>query len=149
MILIPEIKSPVIRTQDNTTYTLSNASVDYDIDIPDIEVIKSVVNGDQAIINRGDYFNGSIDYFGISKNDYIGIKALQGSIVRLWPFGTGLIPQDTSSYYPYVDVILTSIQPYHRNKKYYIDACIINFVSVHPYSLTLASDTGVPEVPEQ
>jgi hypothetical protein len=148
MILIPEIKSPVIRTQNDTTYTLSNASVDYDIDVPDIEVIKSVINGDQAIINRGDYFNGSIDYFGISQNDYIGIKALQGSIVRLWPFGTGLIP-NTNTYYPYVDVILTSIQPYHRNKKYYIDACILNFVSVHPYSLALATDTGVPEYPEQ
>jgi hypothetical protein len=58
-----------------------------------------------AIINRGEYFNGSIDYFGISRNDYISIKALQGSIVKLCPFGTGLIP-DTTKYYPYVEVIL-------------------------------------------
>ncbi len=145
MILVPTIKDPVLR-YDGTSYTLTNAIPDYQIDEPDFDLVRSVIDQTAHIIERGEFFKGSIDYYGISVSTYTAIKALKGRVVRLWFYGNGSIP-DTMYYYPYVDVIITSVRPYHRNRKYYYDACIIEFESQTTYTMQRASDTGIPDPP--
>lgn len=144
MIQVPEVLDPVMRSVAGTSYTLIGANVEYDIDALDAELVKSVLNGDQALLTRGEYFSGQIDYFGMSLADYVAIKALQGAIVRLWPLGTGSIGvTNPQYYYPYVDVLVTSVRPYHRDKKLYMDAMIITFTSQKYYTLVRATDNGL------
>lgn len=144
MIIVPDILSPVIRTTAGVSYTLTNAICDYDIDALDAEVVRSVLNGDQALISRGEYFGGEIDYYGLSLATYLAMKALQGAVVRLWPLGSGAIGTTSPQYYyPYVDVILSSVRPYHRNSKLYLDAVIITFTSQKYYTLARAIDNGL------
>ena len=144
MILVPAILDPVIKSAAGTSYTLTNAVVDYSIDDLDAELVTSVLNGDQALLSRGEYFSGTIDYYNISLANYLAIKALQGALVRLWPIGTGAIGSTSPQYYyPYVDVIITSVKPYHRNRKLYMDAMIITFVSQKYYTLARAIDNGL------
>lgn len=143
MIHVPEILSPSIKSAAGTVYALTNAVVDYNIDELDSELVKSVLNGDQAVLTRGEYFSGTIDYYGMNYDTYAAIKALQGAVVRLWPLGTGAIgTSNPQYYYPYVDVLFTSVRPYHRNSKLYLDALIITFSSQRYYSLHKAADNG-------
>jgi len=148
MILVPEILDPVLKSAGGTSYTLTNAILDYDIDDSTDELVTSVLNGDQAVIEGGDYFRGEIDYHGVSVANYVALKALQRTLCRLWPFGQGSIAGSSPArYYPYVDVIILSVKPYHRNNRLYVDACIISFVSQKYYTLVRAADNGIPVPP--
>ncbi|MDD3535354.1 MAG: hypothetical protein PHC50_04325 [Candidatus Cloacimonetes bacterium] len=140
--IVPEVKDPVILVSD-VQKTLTGGIISFVPDAHEFDVRRSVINGDADIVSRGEYASGTIDMLSISNADYLIVKALQGTVVRLWPFGTGGIPS-TAKYYPYLDVIITRVYPYHRNKIYYLDACIIEFVSENKYTLQRASDTGMP-----
>lgn len=143
MILIPTISDPVLKSAGGTSYTLINAICDWNIDESDDELLTSVINGDRTLLQKGNYFNGEIDYYRLSVATYVALKALKGTLCRLWPFGQGAIGQTTPQYYyPYVDVLVTQVKPYHRESKYYIDACIISVVSHKYYTLVRATDTG-------
>ncbi|MDD4310235.1 MAG: hypothetical protein PHO32_07630 [Candidatus Cloacimonetes bacterium] len=144
MIKLPEINSPVIRTEAGVTYTLANATIDYGIDNMDGELLVSVLNGDRMLYKKGDYFDGEID-MPVTYANYVAFKALTGEVVRLWMFGTGAVP-DTSpqKFYPYCDVIITHVKPYYKNNKYYYDACTITFASEQYYSIAYAGDSGLP-----
>lgn len=145
MILFDPIGNPKIETEAGAYLTLTNAVVNYDIDVHDYELLRSVINGSADIISRGEYFKGSIDWHGGTAANHTTLKALQGVAKRLWPFGTGQIAgSDPERYYPYVDVIVTRVYPYHKNSQYYLDAIIIEFESVMPYTLAQATDTGIP-----
>ncbi|MDD2230786.1 MAG: hypothetical protein PHY48_15475 [Candidatus Cloacimonetes bacterium] len=151
MILIPEIREPVILVNE-AQMTLSNASIDYDPDDHDYTMYRSVINGAAILVSRGEYFKGTIDVFDITFTNYSTIKSIVGQVIRLWPFGTGfwpLPPAPAVGYYPYVDVLITKVSPYHRNNAFYIDACIISFESEMPYTLSLATDTGLPPEPPE
>lgn len=143
MIVVPDIQFPVMLVS-GSQLTLTNATIDYNMDRHDHEVRRSVINGDADIVSRGEYFDGRIDWHFLAYTSYTAMKALQGTTVRLWPFGTGAIgTTQPQLYYPYVDVLITSVRPYHRNTIYVYDAAIIEFVSKSQYTIVRAADTGI------
>jgi len=144
MILIPEIKDPVIYMNEAST-TLNGAYVDYSPDSHEYSLRRSVIDGTANLISRGEYFIGSIDWHGLSLANYRKLKDAVGTVIRLWPYGRGPIPNTSpQSFYPYVDVIIKEVRPYHRNNAYYVDACIIRLESEKPYTLVRATDSGIP-----
>jgi len=150
MIILPElkeIKDPVIMLPSGAL-TLTDALIDYDIDKHDYLARRSVINGHLSVSSRGEYFEGSIDVFDITRANYLALKGLVGSTVRLWPFGSGQAQSAPAKYYPYVDVVILTFTPYHRNNAYYLDAAIITFASQKPYTLKLADNTGIIVDPE-
>ena len=143
MILVPEIRDPVVLV-GAAQVTLTNAIIDYDVDKHDYDIRRSVINGYGHIVSRGDFFTGRIDWHGITLSQYIAFKALQGTTVRLWPFGVGGISGSSpAQYYPFVDVIVNSVAPYHRNSVWVYDALIISVVSQAKYTLARALNTGL------
>lgn len=148
MITVPEINAPVIR-YDGDKYELVNAVVDYEFDDADTDVLQSVLNGDREIVEHGEHFSGVIDYKPNDLSTYNALKAMQGKVVRLWMFGdndgTAIV---TGEYYPYCDVIITVVKPYHRSKLLYLDAMMIQFVSEKVYTLARAADKGWIDEPE-
>lgn len=143
MIYVPAILDPEIMTAANVRYNLVNAIVDYNIDDHQFELVRSVIDGTGEMLSWGEYFRGSITYYDMTLSVNNAIKALQGAQVRLWPFGVGGI-SGTSLFYPWVDVILVSVRPFHRRSAYYLDALIIDFESQKPYTLARASTSGLP-----
>lgn len=143
MILIPEIKDPVLYINESSI-PLNGAYVDYSPDAHEYSLRRSVIDGTANLISRGEYFLGTIDWHGLSYANYLKLKAAVGTVARLWPYGRGSIP-DTSpqSFYPYVDVIIKEVRPYHRNNAYYVDACIIHLESEKPYTLARAASSGI------
>lgn len=145
MILVPEILDPVMR-YGTTDYTLSKAITDYDIDQNIGEVVESVIDGTVSSIHHGKRFSGEITVYGISAATYASYKALERLTVRLWPFGRGGIPNTSpAKYYPYTDVHIEAVTPFHADNKLFIDAAIIRFKSVSYYTMVQASDTGIQE----
>lgn len=142
MILLPEIKDPIVMLPTGAL-TLAGAATDYNIDVHDFTAYRSVINGHLSIVSRGEFFEGSIDIFNANKVQYGAIKGLVGNIVRLWPFGAGEVSLNPLRYYPYVDVLIKTAVPYHKNNALYVDAIIITFASVDPYTVKLAGDTGI------
>lgn len=142
MILVPEIKDPALII-DGTQTTLNGAFVDYSPDSHDYQLRRSVIDGTANIISRGEYFRGTIDWHDLSILQYSKLKSAVGTATRLWPYGTGAIPNTSpQTYYPYVDVIITEVRPYHRSNAHYIDAVIISFESEKPYTVTRAPTAG-------
>lgn len=143
MILVPAIKDPALYLNSALT-TLTDAVVDYSPDSHEYTLLRSVIDGTANLVSRGEYFKGSIDWFGMTLANYVNMKAAIGTVLRLWPYGTGSIPNSSPAvYYPYVDVIITEVLPYHRNNAIYIDACIIRLESEKPYALVRAPDNGL------
>jgi hypothetical protein len=141
--IVGDIKSPAIWT-GSAQLELTDALVSLDVDEHDYSIERSVINGHADIISRDEYLRGNIDYYAVSHANYLVLKDLQGTEKRLWPLGTGAIAGvSPTRYYPYVDVIITRVYPYHRNNAMYYDACIIEFESVDPYTLARAADTGI------
>lgn len=144
MMYLPTVGAPVIKTAAGTVYTLASGILEYEIE-KDQELLKSVITGARAVLDRGTWFGGEIDYFQPANlAEYAALKALKGATVRLWPFGAGTIPNaNPLKWYPYVDVILVDVKPYHRKSKYYLDALILSFESAAEYTLTWANDDGM------
>lgn len=143
MILVPEIKDPALII-DSTQTTLTGAFVDYNPDAHDYSMRRSVIDGTANLVSRGHYFKGTIDWFSLTIAQYSKLKAAIGTVVRLWPYGTGIIPSSSpQTHYPYVDVIILEVRPYHRGNVHYIDAVIISFESAAPYTIIRAPDNGL------
>ena len=144
MIMLPSIGDPVIKSAAGTSYTLTRGIIGFDIE-DDSELVRSVINGHQTIIQgSGEFINGTIDVYALSLADMAAIQSLKYTSVRLWPFGRGAIPATTpTKYYPYVDVVLTKVYPYHAKSRMYLDAIILTFASVDPYTLSWAADSGM------
>jgi hypothetical protein len=144
MIGLTEILDPVIKTAGGTSYTLTNATVDYGIDDSQDELVRSVIDGKYAIIEHGDYFKAEIDVFGLSWANYAAIKALKGAVVRLWPFGQSAIAGTSPQvWYPYLDALVVAVKPYYRDNAYYYDAAVLTLISEEPYELDRAADDGL------
>ena len=143
VIYVPVIRNPEVMSAANVRYELVNAVVDYNIDDHQFELVRSVIDGTADVISYGEFFNGSINYYNMTLAVNNALKALQGKVVRLWPFGVGEIP-GTFLWYPWVDVVLTSVRPYHKKNAYYLDALIMEFESQKPYTLARASASGLP-----
>jgi hypothetical protein len=145
MILVPEILDPVIRI-DTTLHTLTNAITDYNPDAVQGEDVESVIDGTASIIYKGKRFNGEIVVYGINKALFDALRAAERTVVRLWPYGRGTIPNtNPQKYYPYVDVLLREVTPFHKDNALYLDAMIIKVKSQSYYTLTQAADTGHTE----
>ena len=143
MIALPDgVKTPVVRFND-VNYTLTGGVPDYDIDVPDYDLFKSVINGDRELLSRGKYFGGKITVFGVTRATMALYRSMAGTLVRLWPFGQGGITgSNPARYYPYVDVIVLSCVPFHDAQKYYMDACVLSVASQKYYELVEAVDIG-------
>lgn len=141
MIIVPEIKDPVIR-YNGESYTLTNAITDYNIDEPVGRVVRSCLNGTANVIHKGKLFTGSITLYNITPSALQTYRGMERKIVRLWPFGTGPIP-NSIQFYPYVDVLIDKITPFHAENKLFIDAIIISFESKAYYTLNRATDNGL------
>lgn len=141
MIIVPEIKDPVIRYND-VSYTLTNAITDYNPDEPVGRVVRSCLNGAANVIHKGKIFTGSITLYNITHATLQAFKGMERKIVRLWPLGTGPIP-NSIQFYPYVDVLIDKITPFHAENKLFIDAIIISFESKAYYTLKRATDNGL------
>lgn len=143
MIIVPEIKDPVIRYND-VSYTLTNAITDYNPDEPVGRVVRSCLNGAANVIHKGKLFTGSITLYNITHATLQAFKGMERKTVRLWPLGTGSIPgTNPPKYYPYCDVLIDKITPFHAENKLFIDAIIISFVSKTYYTLNRANDNGI------
>lgn len=142
MILVPEIRDPVLRI-GSTNYTLTNAVVNYNPDAMEGEEVKSCIDGTYDIIYDGKRFTGEINVPGLTLSLYSVLKGAERTLVRLWPFGTGSIAGTSPErFYPYVDVILSEVRPYHDQNRWYIDAAILRFVSQKYYVLERATSLG-------
>lgn len=142
MILVPEIRDPMLR-YNNTNYTLVNAVTDYAPDAVQGEVTESVIDGTVSMIYKGKRLEGEITVYGLTLANYDAYKAMERHTARLWPLGAGTIPNtNPQKYYPYTDVFIVSVTPFHKNNALYQDACIIKFKSVSYYTLARANDYG-------
>lgn len=139
--IVPEIKDPVVLI-NNQQKTITGGITTFLPDVHDFDVHRSPITGHADIVSRGEYASGTIDVFDISIADYTSLKGMQGTSTRLWPFGTGGIP-GTILYYPFVDIIITRVYPYHKNQIYYLDACVIEFISQKKYTLKREQTNGV------
>lgn len=143
MIIVPEIKDPVIR-YNGESYTLTNAITDYNIDEPVGRVVRSCLNGTANVIHKGKLFTGSITVYNINTTTLNTYKAMERQTVRLWPVGQGGIDgTNPPKYYPYVDVIIVNMTPFHHENKLFMDAVIISFESKSYYTLRQAFDNGI------
>ncbi len=141
--IVPVIKIPYILCPvTEYDYTLSNSSIE-DNYIHDHEVVKSIINGHKSIISNGNFYEGTIIVRGVGNSLLGDYQDLQGNVVRLWPYGTGVVT--TGKYYPYVDVIISEVLPFHDQQQHWRDAVLISFVSQDPYTPALATDDGLPQ----
>lgn len=142
MIALPAIGTPVIRF-GTTNYALTDVSPEWDIDQHDYDLLKSVINGDRELVAKGKYFGGKITIYNVSRANMALYRSMNGTVVRLWPFGAGLIAGTSPArYYPYVDVIVLSVVPFHESQRYYMDACVLTVASQKYYTLAEAADMG-------
>ncbi len=142
MILVPEIKDPCLR-YNSTDYVLTNAVTDYNADSVQGEVTESVIDGTVSMIYKGKRLEGEITVYGLTLSNYEAYKAMERQTARLWPLGQGSIPNtNPQKYYPYCDVFIISVTPFHKNNALYQDAAIIKFKSVTYYTLVRAADAG-------
>ena len=140
MIIVPEIRDPWLRIS-NTNYELVNAVTDYEIDSPDMEEVESVINGDADVIYKGKRFRGEMTLYGLSAATLGVLKGAERTVIRLWPLGMGPIT-GTNKFYPWVDVILLKVTPFHDNNALYQDAAIIAFASQKYYTLKQENRLG-------
>lgn len=145
MIGLPSIGDPVIR-YNNVNTTLTNATIDLSIDEFEGEFVQSVINWKEGFIEKGERFLAEITVTGISKSTYNTLKGVKRKKLRLWPFGVGAVHNTTpQKYYPYVDVIVREVRPFHHNNMLFIDGVVMKVVSESHYTLEYAVDTGYTE----
>ncbi len=142
MTIVPVIQDPMIRI-NYVNYTLSNAVTEYEIDKVDGEVVESVINGDVSMIYKGKRFEGTITVYGLDESTNQIYKGAERTTIRLWPLGVGAIAgTNPQKYYPWCDVFVISVTPFHKDNKLYHDACIIRFKSTSFYTMERAATLG-------
>lgn len=141
MINLPEIRDPIVGIS-TTNYTLTNAVTAYEIDAADAEEVESVIDGTAGMIYKGKRLRGDITMFAIEATTLTALKGAERTSVRLWPFGAGLIPGKDDKFYPWTDVLLLEVIPFHADNALYQDAVIIRFKSVAYYEVAWASSLG-------
>lgn len=145
MIIVPTIQDPMLRIS-NTNYVLTNGVINYNADAMEGEEVKSCIDGTVDYIYNGKRFTGEINVPGITLATYGVLQGAERTLVRLWPFGAGAIAgRSPARYYPWVDVIISEVRPYHDQNRWYIDAAIIRFVSQKYYVLAQATSLGYTE----
>lgn len=144
MISLPVLQDPMVR-YNYTNTTLTGASADYSIDELEGEMVQSVIDGTPNVIVKGERFSGEIVVSGISKATYDALKAMKRQTVRLWPFGAGAVTGALNKYYPWTDVLIQEVRPYHKDSLYFVDGAVIKFISLAYYTLDYATSLGYTE----
>jgi len=89
--------------------------LDYDWNVPDIEVKTSVITGKKTRIKKGEYHKFNLDILKLDSTLHTSLKAINASSeVRFYPHA------DNSTYYT---CIITKLQPYYNKNLVFLDAC--------------------------
>lgn len=98
------------------TFTDAHAvKIDYDFNVPDIDVKTSVITGKKTRIKKGEYHKFSLDILALTSSLLTSLKAIHvSSEVRFYPHS------DNSTYYT---CIVTKLQPYYNKNLVFLDAC--------------------------
>ncbi len=89
--------------------------LDYDFNVPDIEVKTSVITGKKTRIKKGEYHQFKLDILKLDSTLHTSLKAINASDeVRFYPHS------DVSTYYT---CIVTKLQPYYNKNLIFLDAC--------------------------
>jgi hypothetical protein len=89
--------------------------LDYDFNVPDIEVKTSVITGKKTRIKKGEYHQFKLDILKLDSTLHTSLKAINASDeVRFYPHA------DVNTYYT---CIVTKLQPYYNKNLVFLDAC--------------------------
>jgi hypothetical protein len=113
-----------------TTITLANfAKPDYSFDEHDYILHKSVITGKRTIYLRGHYFTARIHVFGMSYADYNSLRTLDGTAITFYPYGSGNITINNTTYTAPSITCIMRCRFYHLNERLWTDAVILDMES--------------------
>ncbi len=128
--------NPIIRI-NNINYELEGVP-EYDPNVPDQEIYKSVLTGKLHKKLKGYYFEASITVPDYTESLYNTL--VNAEVVTFFPYGDYSI--DTRYQSPRFEAVLTEIKPFHLENKFYADALKISLRSLNYYKLEKYDSMG-------